>query len=140
MSLSAPIWKSSLGPFFVRVPLGLYLFIAGYRKFSAPDDFLEAVRSFHLLPDHLAVLYGVVLPYAEMLSGFLLFFGFMTTLAAAIGSLVLLSVVVAFGLTPQDSPVFNKDIIILAACMSLLATGAGAISVDDFRHSGAKPS
>jgi uncharacterized membrane protein YphA (DoxX/SURF4 family) len=138
MSLSSPIWKSSLGPLLVRLPLGLYLFIAGYKKFLAPNEFIEAVKTFNVLPDHLAVLYGVILPYAEMLSGFLLFFGFLTTLAAAISSLVLLSVVIAVGVTPQDSPIFNKDILLLGASMSLLATGSGAVSIDDFRHPVAK--
>src|SRR5258706_339993 len=109
MSLGKPIWKNSLGPFLIRIPLGVYLFLAGLRKFQSPDAFVEVVKQFHILPDQIAVLYGVLLPYAEMLGGFLLFFGFLTTFAASLSSLVLLSVVIAVGVTPPDNVIFNKD-------------------------------
>ena len=135
MSLSSPIFKSGFAPVLVRISLGMFLFLAGWKKFQEPELFIEVVKSFHVMPDKAAVLYGTLLPYAEMLSGTLLFFGALTTFAAGLSTVLLFSVVYAYGVFPEGHGVFNKDIVLLAASLSLLASGAGSFSVDSFRNS-----
>jgi uncharacterized membrane protein YphA (DoxX/SURF4 family) len=78
-----------------------------------------------------------LLPYFELAAGVLLIVGIWTTLAAMLTSLMLLSFVIAFGAFPKGGELlFNKDILLLAASVSLLYSGAGALSIDRFRKTG----
>jgi uncharacterized membrane protein YphA (DoxX/SURF4 family) len=77
---------------------------------------------------------GVITPYLEVVSGVMLIVGFCTTLAALIMSVLLSIFIYLFGIYPKgSSELFNKDIILLTASISLLFTGAGALSLDKFR-------
>ncbi|MBX7144695.1 MAG: DoxX family protein [Oligoflexia bacterium] len=127
-----PIW----GPFLIRMTLGLYFMLAGYAKLDNIPGFIKEVESFQILPPHLATLYGILLPYMEILGGTLLVIGIWTTLAAFVISLMLLSFVMAFGVFPKGGYLFNKDVLLLAASISLLYSGAGAMSIDRFRKTG----
>lgn len=131
------IGDAEFAGFFLRVPLGLYFMVAGWEKLQAPDTFVSAVRQVGVLPDKLATLYGILLPYVEVLAGGLLVFGAWTILGAILCSLMLVSFILALGIYPEiGSKIFNKDIILLSVSLALLYTGGGRFSIDRFRKNG----
>ena len=136
IKLTEPVGDISYAGMFARIPLGLYFIVAGFQKVGNPAAFAEEVRKFSIIPDHLATVYGVLLPYLEIASGGLLVLGAWTTLAAIMSSLLLLSFIIAIGVYPNGRPLFNKDIILLGISLSLLFSGGGRMSVDRFRKSG----
>lgn len=140
MQLSRPIWKEGYGPLLVRVPIGLYFIVAARMKLGDIINFVHTVQSYNMMPRQLATLFGVLLPYIELVVGIFLVLGIFTTLTAVVGSLLVGCFIYAIGLFPNDPAVrnylFNKDIILLAGTLSLLSTGAGAFSIDSFRKSG----
>lgn len=121
-------------PLVARLPIATYFMLAGYSKFQNSREFVIAVQGFGILPEPLATLYGILLPYVEMVIGALLFLGLWTTLCAIVTSLMLLSFIIALGVY-QGKP-FNKDIVLLGLSLSLLYSGAGAWSIDRFRKTG----
>lgn len=137
MKMNEPIGHPAWGPFFGRVALGAYFMLAGYAKYGQPRLFIQEVEKLNVIPPPFSTLYAVTLPYAEMLVGALLVIGIFTTFAALGASLILFSFVMALGLFPTSTPgLFNKDIILLALAVSLLYTGPGAFSIDQFRKGG----
>jgi uncharacterized membrane protein YphA (DoxX/SURF4 family) len=101
-----------------------------------PGAFVEEIRKFGILKEPLVTLYGTLLPYLEICSGALLILGFFTTLAALTSSLLLLSFVIAFKFFPEHPHLLNKDVLLLGASLSLLFSGGGFYSVDNFRKNG----
>lgn len=136
MKMNEPIGNPIWGPFLIRITLGLYFMAAGYAKLDNIPGFIKEVESFQILSPHMATLYGILLPYMEILGGGLLLIGIWTTLAAFVVSLMLFSFVMAFGIFPKGGYLFNKDLLLLAASISLLYSGAGAMSIDRFRKTG----
>ena len=59
----------------VRVFLGLILGWAGIVKIQNPEAFIKIVKAYNLLPEGLVVLWGIFLPYIELMAGVFLFFG-----------------------------------------------------------------
>lgn len=134
MKVDKPIGDHLWGPFFIRLTLGAYFVLAGYMKLVHHAQFIEEVKRMGVLPELGATLYGILLPYVELVSGALFLVGYWTVFAALLISLMLLSFVVALGPFPEaGSLLFNKDIILLAAALSVLYTGGGRISIDKFR-------
>lgn len=136
MKPNEPIGKIEYAPLLFRITLGGYFVIAGLTKLRNVEVFIQAVKDFGLLPFHLSTLYGTLLPYVEVAIGALLIIGMWTTLSSLIASMLLLSFTVAIGVFPNSNELFNKDIILLAGALSLLFSGAGALSIDGFRKSG----
>ncbi|MFM1847714.1 MAG: hypothetical protein RL417_1188 [Pseudomonadota bacterium] len=134
MKINEPIGDASIGPLLVRLPVGIYFVLAGLLILRDPTSFLAEVHNMKILPPHAGTIYAIMLPYLQIAAGGLLIIGMWTTLAAGIISLMLLSFVIAFGLHPEGGTLFNKDIVFLAAAVSLLYTGSGAWSVDRFRR------
>jgi uncharacterized membrane protein YphA (DoxX/SURF4 family) len=139
MKLYEPIGKDVIGPFLIRVVLGGYFLIAGLIKIDYLEAFVQQVKGFELLPGNLSAAYATLLPFLEVLTGVFLIGGFWTTLAAGTASLLLISFIIAFGIlpyagTPFGEYLFNKDLILLAASVSLMYTGGGALSIDRFRR------
>ena len=138
---SEPIGNSLFGPFFVRISLGAYFVLAGLTKMDHIDAFVQQVKAFGVLSNAFATAYGGVLPYMELIAGVLLISGFMTTVASVLASVLLFTYIYAIGLFPYSkiafaSNLFNKDIILFCAAISLMYTGPGAFSIDRFRKSG----
>ncbi len=135
--MNEPIGNGMYGPLFIRVTLGSYFVIAGMLKLEQlPGAFIEEVRQFGILKEPLLTLYGTLLPYLEVLAGGLIILGFFTTLAGILGSLLLISYIIAFKFFPLHPHLFNKDVILLGASISLLFSGGGYYSVDNFRKTG----
>jgi len=134
LKMNEPIGNPIYGPLFVRMALGSYFIIAGLMKLDNFAAFIAEVEKFNILPKHVAVLYGTLLPYLEIGGGMLVLVGFWTTMAALLCALLLTSFIIALRVFPNASYLFNKDVILLAAAVSLMYSGAGAFSVDRFRR------
>ena len=59
----------------VRIFLGCILGWAGVVKIQNPEAFIKIVKAYNLLPEGLVVLWGIFLPYIELMTGVFLFFG-----------------------------------------------------------------
>lgn len=136
MHFGRPLWNQDFAGLFIRVPLGGYFFLIGQHTLSDMDSFVASVKRMGVLPDQLATLYAVLLPYLEVAIGILLMVGMWTTLAAILSTVLLFSFIFATGIFPFTPTVFNKDFILAGASLSLLSSGAGAISIDTFRKKG----
>lgn len=139
MKLYEPIGKDVFGPFLIRVVLGSYFLIAGLIKIDYLEAFVHQVQGFDLIPKNLSAAYATLLPFLEVITGAFLIGGFWTTLAAGSASVLLVSFIIAFGVLPYGGMpfgeyLFNKDLILLAASVSLMYTGGGAMSIDRFRR------
>ncbi len=136
MKLNRPIGNVLWGPFFIRLALGGYLFLAGMAKLENLRGFVGEVQKLAIMPDNVAAVYGVLLPYFEVLAGGLLVLGLWTTLGAVIATIHFATMLWVFGLFTSTGMLFNKDVILLAAGLSIMYSGAGALSVDRFREVG----
>lgn len=134
LKMNEPIGNPVYGPLFIRLALGSYFVIAGLMKLENFAAFIEEVQKLNVLPKNFAVLYGTLLPYLEIGAGTLVLMGFWTTMAAVLTSLLLSSFIFAMKPFPHPNYLFNKDFILLAASVSLMFSGAGALSVDRFRR------
>lgn len=131
--MSQPMGNPLYGPLIIRLALGGYLILAGFYKLEDIPGFLQVVKSFHLMPDKVATLYGTLVPYIEVATGLLVIIGMWTTVAAILIAAIFGSYIYALGIFPVSREIFNKDIVMLAAALSLMYSGAGAFSVDKFR-------
>jgi uncharacterized membrane protein YphA (DoxX/SURF4 family) len=138
MKVNEPLGNASYAPVFIRFSLGIYFVLAGLVKLKDMSGFIAEVQSFGALPEHLAALFAILLPYLEVAAGALLVLGLWTTAAALITSVLMGAFVYAFGLFPSRPDLINKDLILLGASLSVLYSGAGAFSIDSFRKSGVK--
>ena len=59
----------------VRIFLGVILGWAGVVKIRNPEAFIEIVKAYNLLPEELVVLWGIFLPWIELVTGLFLFLG-----------------------------------------------------------------
>ena len=59
----------------VRIFLGLILGWAGIIKIRNPEAFIKIVKAYNLLPGEVVVLWGIFLPYIELVTGLFLFLG-----------------------------------------------------------------
>jgi uncharacterized membrane protein YphA (DoxX/SURF4 family) len=80
---------------FARLVLGGVLLVAGYLKVIAPDKSQMAVRSYEMLPNSIANLLGLVLPFLEIAIGVLLVLGALTKVMAALGGLTMVIFIIA---------------------------------------------
>ena len=133
IKLHEPIGNGLYAGLFVRVPLGVYFVLAGLMKLKDPQAFVGVVQNYKVLPEPMATLYGILLPYVEIIAGGFLVFGMWTTLAAIVCSLMLVSFLIALGI--KDHLPFNNDVLLLGSAISLLYSGPGAWSFDRFRKS-----
>lgn len=136
MKVNEPIADGIYAAFFVRVPLGLYFIVAGLIELENMDAFIQSVKAIGVVSGKSAIVFGVLLPYLELAAGILLVIGFWTTLAAIVSCFMLLAYIYVFRVFPYSSNLFNKDIILFGASLSLLFSGPGAFSIDGFRKSG----
>jgi uncharacterized membrane protein YphA (DoxX/SURF4 family) len=79
----------------LRLFLGCTFLVSGISKLFNQADFVSAVVGYNLLPHVLAVFYGSVLPWVELLIGILLSFGWLVKLASGISLAMVVSFIVA---------------------------------------------
>jgi uncharacterized membrane protein YphA (DoxX/SURF4 family) len=80
-----------------RLSVGGIFLIAGLDKVQAPGAFADAIRSYHLLPPSLVLLFAYLLPWLEVIAGLYLLVGFMTRWAASATGAMLAMFVFALG-------------------------------------------
>jgi uncharacterized membrane protein YphA (DoxX/SURF4 family) len=136
MKLNRPIGNELYAPLLIRGALGSYILLAGLVKLENLAAFVEEVKKLGMLPEHLATVYAILLPYFEIFAGGLLVMGLWTILGAIIASFHFASLVYVFGFFTGSGILFNKDVVLLAAALSILYSGAGAFSLDRFRQTG----
>ena len=135
MNTSEPIGDPAWGAFFVRVAVGAFFVFKGLNELEHLPVAIQATGYLKHLPPHVLALLGFLIPYLEILFGSMLVAGFWTIIGAIGTSLIALFFVYASGISPLTIKLANKDFIVLAGALSLLYTGAGALSVDKFRKS-----
>ncbi len=136
MKLNEPIGNPIFAPLLIRLTLGGYFLVSGFGSLNRISDSVAAIERLQIFPQHIATMYGILLPYLQLVGGALLFLGAWTTLAAILGALIMLAFVIAFGTGGGFRGFFNKELIMFAASISLLFSGSGAFSVDRFRKMG----
>ncbi|MDD5703149.1 MAG: DoxX family membrane protein, partial [Dehalococcoidales bacterium] len=80
---------------FLRLTLGGIFIAASLGKISNPDNFVSLVTSYNILPENLAQLFGVFLPWIELIIGSLLILGVFSRLASGISMALTASFIVA---------------------------------------------
>lgn len=133
MKFNEPIGPATVGPLFLRLPLGGFFLLAGYSKLHMLSAFIEQVQGFGIASPNLSSLYAVILPYLEMFVGAAFILGLWTTLTGIMSLLLLGSYIFAFGIFPGSHSIFNKDIVLFGAASCLLYTGPGPYSIDKVR-------
>ncbi|MCI5064473.1 DoxX family protein [bacterium] len=136
MKLNRPVGNALYAPLFLRQALGWYLILSGIVKLENLKGFIGEFQKLNVLPEHFATVYAIILPYGEILAGGLLVLGFLTTLGAFLAAFHGVTLIYAFGLFSSTGQLLSKDLIFLAAALSVLYSGAGAFSVDRFRETG----
>lgn len=131
-----PVGNSIYAPLFLRLGIGSYFILNGLYILNDIPGFILLVESFKMVPSPVASLYAILVPYMAIAGGSLLVLGIWTTLGASLISILLLSFIGLLGLFPNSREIFNKDVILLAATLSLMYSGGGAWSIDRFRKTG----
>ena len=98
-----------------RFAVGITFIISGASKLPERAAFVDEVAEFELLPDALARVYGTALPWVEIIIGSLLVIGLVSRIAAGIGILTALSLVIA------NSVVLYRGINMECGCFGDLA-------------------
>jgi uncharacterized membrane protein YphA (DoxX/SURF4 family) len=89
--------SSALMQFLFRLVLGGIFIYASLDKIAHPLEFAKTIENYKVLPDFLITLPALILPWLELLAGFLLISGLWTRSAAWLLSLLLLAFILALG-------------------------------------------
>lgn len=146
--MKEPKTLQDAGLFLLRVPLGLYMAVAGWGKVQ--DEINEGFGHFYrgsftrLKPDWLPAFfdtaYGYAIPWLELAVGVAVIFGVLTRFFSVIGFLMLTSFTIALALyfeTIKAQPEaanhpFNSNYIQICAYLLLVLIGPGRWAVDYF--------
>ena len=128
MKLSDPIGNPAWGAFFVRVAVGIFFVLKGLHEIEHAPIAIQTVGVLRNLSHVGVTLLGILIPYLEIAAGTLLLLGFWTVVGAYATSAIALFFVYTVGV--REAQLLNRDLVILAASLSLLYTGAGALSLD----------
>ncbi len=128
MKLSEPIGNPAWGAFFVRVAVGIFFVLKGLHDVDHAPLVIQTVGILKNLSHNGITLIGILIPYLEIIGGALLVLGFWTVIGAYMASAIALFFVYTVGF--RDAGIVNRDLVVFAASLSLLYTGAGAMSLD----------
>ena len=106
----------------VRIILGLILVLAAIGKIPAQAKFVDVVSHYGLLPWSLAQVYGIILPWLELILGTCLILGLFTRIAAGVSILMIISFIIANG-----TAVYSENIM-ECGCFGLLYEGTGYVT------------
>lgn len=134
----------------VRVFLGVILGWAGIVKIRNPEAFIEIVKAYNLLPEELVVLWGIFLPWIELVTGLFLFLGLWHKSAVLISSVLFLIFAAAvsinilrgadiacgcFGFNETNLyVVLLQDLVFLLCCCFLFLSESTPYSLDNFLY------
>jgi thiosulfate dehydrogenase [quinone] large subunit len=126
----------------LRLVMGFLLFFAGIGKLTGPglkgfagyivSDFTEKTW----LPKFMLVPYGYVLPFAELILGFLLIIGLFTRPTIIVSALMLISLMFGKILTGDHATVANIAQYVVFLCLVYWTSRDNMFSVDYLRGKG----
>lgn len=109
------ICRHRYSTFVFRLVVGITFIVSGAGKLPERSVFVDEVAEYDLLPDALAQVYGTALPLVEIIIGSLLVIGLVARIAAGLGLLTALSLVIA------NSVVLYRGINMECGCFGDLA-------------------
>ena len=126
----------NLGLLLVRIPFGLFFFLAGVGKIRGgisnfASHAMGMVPSW--MPPNLGSAYLRALPFAEIITGMMVILGLLTRVVGVVQTLMLTSFIIALGgvkPVPNTGP-FHYNVIYLGIALMLALIGPGAWSVDE---------
>ena len=147
MILSPKIaWTGTL----IRVFLGVILGWAGVVKIHDPEAFIKIVKAYNLLPEGLVVLWGIFLPWIELVTGIFLFsglwhksavlssFGLFFVFSTAVSINILRGADIACGCFGFNDTnlyvVLLQDLVLLLCCYFLFFLKSTPYSLDHFLY------
>lgn len=147
MILSAKLaWTGTV----VRIFLGVILGWAGVVKIHNPEAFIKIVNAYNLLPEEVVVLWGIFLPYIELVTGLFLFLGLwhksavlsssvlFLIFAAAVSINILRGADIACGCFGFNDTnlyvVLLQDLVFLLCCCFLFLSESTPYSLDNFLY------
>lgn len=101
--------KTRIAYLLARLPIGMSMFVHGFERMPKLQAFaggMEKQFEKTMLAPSLVHLFGVVLPFCELLTGVLLLLGLFTRFAAILGVLIMLALIFGSGLLEQWQNVF----------------------------------
>ena len=133
----------------LRIILGSIFILAAAGKLPDIAKFVEEVTGIGLLPWKLALVYGSILPWMELVTGICLVLGIFPRIAAAVSILMIISFLVANGtsvygyresLCPgcfgdilvKTSDALLIDIFMLVIALPILVFSGGKLRLDNF--------
>src|SRR5262249_36188375 len=123
------------GLLIARVPLGIYMFLAGLAKIQGGiGKFVESTSGLvpSYLPQSVGQAYLHAVPFAEVTVGACLVLGLLTRVTGLIETLMLISfTIAATGLKPlQGVGPFHTNVLLIGLAAAIALLGPGRISVD----------
>ncbi len=133
----------------IRVLLGAVFLMSAASKVPAPNEFVENVRKYRILPRRVATAYAMGLLTLEPFTGLALILGYYTSWAAVIAALMLMSFITAvslailrrqalecscFGLLYRERVgwvTLARDVLLLGLALILALWGSGSPTVSD---------
>ena len=129
----------------IRLVLGSIFVLAAAGKLPDQAKFVDVVTGYGLLPWELALAYGLVLPWIELIVGIFLVVGLLSRFAAGASVLLTISFLVANGTSVfeqefcacfgglvlvKTSDALIMDVVMIAMASAILLYGGGAVSLD----------
>ena len=122
--------KSSFGLLLIRLSLGSIFLLGGASKILNLQAFVDSVKANGFLPEKLAMVFGFILPFAEMFLGSFFIIGFMTPVVSFLMSLLILSFLLA--LPNKSELAISYNWVFLSCTIFTFFAGAGTFSFDAF--------
>lgn len=95
ISLAIILFRNRYLSFVFRIVAGGTLVFSGITKIMAGSAFVEDVEKYELLPEALIDIFAATLPWVEIVVGVLLILGLLSRIAAGVGTLTVLSFIIA---------------------------------------------
>lgn len=136
------------GSLISRLVIGFIFVYAGVAKIHTISVLINEIKEYRILPGNLAVAFGTVLPFIEVLLGVLLVLGAATRISASVSGLLVVSFVIAkitamirgldISVCPCLGPTIQLllvhsliiDFVILVLTVYLILYGGGFLSLD----------
>lgn len=120
--------NTSLLILLIRLTLGGVFLFAGAAKILHLEEFIKNIKAMNVLPESMAFLFGVLLPFAEILFGALYIIGFLTPVTSFFLTFMLASFLVTL---KNDAEIpFTYNWVFIACTIGTMFSGAGLISFD----------